>query len=105
MFSAFLRLLTLAALAMMPFGMAASASPAHHSAAAASAAHCDEQPGEPAQDTRDPAGCTAGCSMFMAAPVTAGEGLAGISEPALLPIATSSPSLPPETATPPPKHS
>ena len=103
----FLRLLTLAALALMPFGMgAASASPADRAPAAAMAGHCDEGHGQPADDVGDRmSGCTAGCAMALAEPVAA-------SAPDPLPremMAEAAASvwmnLPPETATPPPKHS
>ena len=106
MFTALLRLLALAALVVMPFGMsAASAGPAHHAPAAAAAGHCDEQGGQPAEDPGDRlAGCTAGCSMFIAeiappeAPIVLlGQAMTGMVEQRWS-------SLPPETATPPPKH-
>ena len=102
-----LKLLTLAALALMPFGMgAASAVPVHHAAAAAGAGHCDEQGGEPAGQSRDQAtDCAVSCSMLALAE-------ARIQEPVQTPrIALARPvlergtGLHPDTATPPPKHS
>ena len=106
MFTAFLRLLTLVALVVMPFGMsAASAGPAPHAPAAATAGHCDEQGGQPAEDPGDRlAGCTAGCSMFIAEIAPAEAPVAIGAQSLVRPIARRWSSLPPETATPPPKR-
>ena len=106
MLAALLRLLTVAALALMPLGMAtASASPTRHAPAAAGQGHCDDQGGQPSDESRDPlAGCAGGCSMFLAAQDRADELVAAL---ALLTVASPAQrwvSLPPETATPPPKR-
>lgn len=105
MFTAFLRLLAVVALVVMPFGMsAASAGPAHHAPAAAPAGHCDEQGNQPVEDPGDRLdGCTAGCSMFMADSAPADKAIELIGEAVAGPIAQRWSSLPPETATPPPK--
>ena len=105
MLAAILRLLTMAALAMMPIGMAsAGAGPVHHAPSAASAGHCDDQDGQPAEERRDGLpGCTAGCSMFMADLASADAPLAVLGQLTPLPPARRWLSLPPETATPPPK--
>ena len=106
MFTAFLRLLAVVALVAMPFGMsAASAGPAHHAPAEATAGHCDEQGGQPAEDPGDRlAGCTASCSMFMADIAAAEAPVALAAQSKVRPIARHWSSLPPETATPPPKR-
>jgi hypothetical protein len=104
MIAAFLRLLTVAGLALMPFSMAAaSTAPSHHAPAFASAGDCDNQDGQPSQEKRDSlAGCSAGCSMFMAEQVSTKAPIFAATTKASGPLVTIWPSLPPETATPPP---
>lgn len=102
-----LKLLTLIALALLPFGMgAANAAPTHHAPAAAPAQHCDDHDGQPAEQSRDEAmECAVSCSMLAVAEAHVEE----------LPVAhliLTAPALPkhgaglhPDTATPPPKLS
>ena len=100
-----LRLLSLLALVLMPFGMsAANAAPAHHAAAAAAAQHCDDPGGQPAEQSRDAAmDCAVSCSMLAIAQAQVEE------LPAAHPILTAprlaerGAGLHPDTATPPPK--
>ena len=106
MLAAILRLLTIAALALMPFGMAAASAavPVHHPQASSSAGHCDDQDGEPSRESQDPLpGCSAGCSMFMAEKEPTPETIVAASQSTAASIARRWSSLPPETATPPPK--
>ena len=102
-----LRLLTLVALVLMPFGMgAAIAGPVHHSPAAASAGHCDEPVGEPAEPSRDGAmDCLVSCSMVALAEVQIDEPTPALHVPAARPLAERGAGLHPDPATPPPKHS
>lgn len=102
-----LKLLTLLALALMPFGMsAASATSTHHAPAASAPGHCEEQDGLPQEQIPDQfTGCTAACSMFMGEEARLGDGLPLIGPPVSRPIAPRWASLHPETATPPPKLS
>jgi hypothetical protein len=105
MLAALLRLLTAAALALMPFGMAAaSVSPAQH-APAASSAHCDKQGSKPSEETPADglAGCTAGCSMFIAEISAARGPVQAMAQIADGPREERWTNLPAETATPPPK--
>ncbi len=102
-----LRLLTLLALVLMPFGMgAASAVPVHHAAAAADAGHCDEQGGEPAGQSREQASdCAVSCSMLALAEARI---QAPVQTPRMAlarPLLERGTGLHPDTATPPPKHS
>ena len=101
-----LKLLTLIALALMPFGMgAAMAGPAHHPASTASAGHCDEQGGQPAGDRSSIApDCTA-CSMAIVAQARVHVPAAAARVPAARPFPVRGIGLHPETATPPPKSS
>jgi hypothetical protein len=100
-----IRLLTLAALALMPFGMsAAAAGPAPHAAAPPAAGPCDEQGGRASDESADrPAGCSAGCPMFVADLVPTAAPLVAVGQTPAPPLAGRWLSLPPETATPPPK--
>ncbi|HEU5286334.1 MAG TPA: hypothetical protein VFU20_07485 [Sphingomicrobium sp.] len=103
-----LRLLTLAALLLMPFGMqTASATPVHHASAAATAAgHCDEQGGQPAGRSPDQAvDCAMACSMLAAAEIRAGDAVPIRGLPLQRPLADPGAGLHPDTATPPPKLS
>ena len=107
MLAALLRLLTVAALALMPVGMAsASAGPLHHAPSGAGAGHCDDQDGQPAEQPRDLLpGCTAGCSMLVADLACADAPAAVLAQLTVAPPPRLWLSLPPETATPPPKPS
>ena len=102
-----LRLLTLAALVLMPFGMgAASAGPIHHAPAAVGAGHCDEPGGEPAGQSRDQAtDCAVSCSMLALADARIDEPVQAPRVPPARPLLERGTGLHPDTATPPPKHS
>src|SRR5688572_20627404 len=105
--AAILRLLTLAALVLMPFGMsaAASAAPIHHAPAAVSAGHCDER-GEPAGQSRDQAtDCAVSCSMLALAEARIQEPVQAPPIAPARPLLERGTGLHPDTATPPPKHS
>ena len=102
-----LRLLTLLALVLMPFGMgAANAVPSHDAPAAATAQHCDEHGSRPTDQSRDEAmDCAVSCSMLAVAE-------AQVEEPAVAHAILTAPllaergtGLHPDTATPPPKLS
>jgi hypothetical protein len=102
-----LRLLTLLALVLLPFGMGtAGAMPTHHAPAAATAQHCDERGGQPAEQSRDEVmDCAVSCSMLAVAEVQVEE--LSVAQPVLIapPIAERHGGLHPDTATPPPKLS
>ena len=103
-----LRLMTLVALLLMPFGMgAANASPAHHAPAPAAAAqHCDDHGGQPAEQSPDVAmDCAISCSMLSAAETNI-DGLT-MALPVInaRPLAERDAGLHPDTTTPPPKLS
>lgn len=102
-----LRLLTLISLVLMPFGMsAASAGPAHHAPAAATAQHCDEQGGQPAKASPDQAlDCAMACSMLVAAEARVEEPAPALRLPAAWLFIERAAGLHPDTATPPPKLS
>ena len=102
-----LRLMTLLALALMPFGMSAgSAAPGHHHAPGATAAgHCNESKRPDNQSPANAADCAISCSMLLSAQ-------ASVEDPApLVPLLPAWPpayrqtGLHPDTATPPPKVS
>jgi hypothetical protein len=103
MIAAFLRVLVLAAMMLMPLGMPAAAASAP-SAAAASAGHCtddhQQQPEGPAESQLHCAACAA-----LPAPA-AGEACAyrPAAEPLVAAQATAHRSLEPEIITPPPKR-
>ena len=101
-----LRVLTLVALVLMPFGMgAAMAGQAHHAPAAASAEHCSEQSGEPGgKSTKISVDCIA-CSMTITTQARLREPASAVPLPAARPLAERGTGLHPETATPPPKIS
>ena len=100
-----LRLMTLLALALMPFGMGvASAAPVHHAPSAATA--CDEHGGQPAKASPDQAlDCAMACSMLVAAEARVEEPAPLIRLPAAGLLIERAAGLHPETATPPPKLS
>jgi hypothetical protein len=102
-----LRLLTLLALVLMPFGMAtAGAMPAHHAPAAATAEHCDGHDGQPAEQTRDQSmDCAISCSMLAIAQVDVEGPSAARPVPTARPLVQPHAGVPPDTATPPPKLS
>ncbi|MBA3510381.1 hypothetical protein [Sphingomonas sp.] len=104
MSSMVMRLLTLVALVLMPFGMgAASAVPAAHAPAAA---HCEDQGSEPAERSSDQAiDCAMACSMVATAEPRTGEAVSNRRLPADRPLAQQGTGLHPDTATPPPKPS
>ena len=99
-----LKLFTLLALALLPFGMSnAGAAPAHH-APAASGAHCDDHGGQPAEQSRDEAmDCAVSCSMLAVAQAQVNE--PPVDHPILTAprLAQRGAGLHPDTATPPPK--
>jgi hypothetical protein len=102
-----LRLFTLLALVLMPFGMgAANAAPAHHAAAAVAPQHCDDQGGQPAEQSRDEVmDCAVSCSMLAVAQAHVEE--PPVANPTLTTprLAKRGAGLHPDTATPPPKLS
>lgn len=100
-----LRLLTLFALLLMPFGMAAASSApvAGHHSSAMPTEHCDDQPGE-----KQSGGAVAKCAMPCAAALPAADLAPADQQP--VPRARSRPPIEPrlagilmEIATPPPK--
>ena len=105
MLAALLRWLTVTALALMPFGMpAASAAPVHHAPTAAGTGHCDQKSNKASDESPDGvAGCTAGCSMFIAELSPFALPAAHHNAMADRQPAQRWTSLPAETATPPPK--
>ncbi len=102
-----LRLLTLLALVLMPFGMGvASAAPVHHTPAAATEGHCDEHGGTPAKTSPDEAiDCAMACSMLLIAAADINEPMPTVRQGAGHLLAERSTGLHPDTATPPPKLS
>ena len=106
MLAGLLRMLTLAALAIMPFGMgAASASPAQHATASAGAGHCDDEGKKPSRDQSDGmAGCSASCSTLIADQLPVSGPVLAPDQLADRPLARRWTSMPAETATPPPKQ-
>ncbi len=102
-----LKLLTLLALVLLPFGMgAAGATPAYHAQEAMSAKHCDEKGGQPAEHSRDEAmDCAVSCSMVAVAEAQV-ERLP-VAHPMLTAplLSERGAGLHPDTATPPPKLS
>ena len=104
MSSTVMRLLTLVALVLMPFGMdAASAVPAAHAPAAS---HCEDQGSQPAEHSRHQAvDCAMACSMVATAEARTGEAIPSHHLAADRPIAQRGTGLHPDTATPPPKRS
>ena len=102
-----LRLLTLVALVLMPFGMGpASANPVHEAPPAVSAGHCDEPGGQPVKESSGQAiDCAMVCSMLAA--TGAGVAAPGTHPPLPIgwPLAERGSGLHPDTVTPPPKFS
>ena len=99
-----LRVLTLIALVLMPFGMgAASAVPVHDAPAAS---HCEDQGSQPAEPSSDQVvDCAMACSMVATAEPRTGESVPNHRLPADRPLAERGTGLHPDTATPPPKRS
>ncbi len=102
-----LRLLTLLALVLMPFGMgAASAAAGNAAPAAATAQHCDDHGGQPTKTSRDDAmSCAIACSMLVVAEAGVDAPAPDVREPAARPLAERGAGVHPDTATPPPKLS
>ncbi len=102
-----IRLLTLAALALMPFGMqAASARPVQHGPAAGAAGHCDERDGQPAGHSPDRGiDCTMACSILTGAEAGVENPAPTLGLPPRRPLPERGAGLHPDTATPPPKLS
>ena len=102
-----LRVLTLVALVLMPFGMSAAiGAQAQHAPEHAAQSHCDDQRGQPAKSIPDQtAGCTAACSMLIADHAEVDGPVVAVRPENAGPIAKRWTSHPPETATPPPKPS
>lgn len=102
-----LRLLTLLALVLMPFGMgAADAAPARDAPAASAAQHCDGHGSQPTDQSRDAAmDCAVSCSMLAVAQAELDE--LPVDHPILTTprLAERAVGLHPDTATPPPKRS
>ncbi|WP_310468177.1 hypothetical protein [Sphingomonas sp.] len=101
-----IKLLTLIALAMMPFGMAApaAAQPAGHHAAAAADVHCPDPAGD--RDSQAPKSneCAMTCAAIVAPEFVASPAPALNPPPAVRPLAQRGSGLHPEAATPPPKR-
>ena len=107
MFAEVLRLLTLLALILMPFGMsAANAAPVSHQPAGAFVGHCDEHGSQPAETPPDSmADCATACSMLVTAGARIDEPNPTIREVIARPLSERSNGLHPDIATPPPKFS
>ena len=102
-----LKLLTLMALLLMPFGMgAAGAAPVHHAPATATSGHCDEPAGQPAEHCPDQAvDCATACSMLATAEARSDEAVPSLHLQIDRPLAARSTAVHPDIATPPPKRS
>jgi hypothetical protein len=99
------KLLLIAAMLLMPLGMAAPAAAASHHAPAASSAmgHCPDQ-GSPDQRQGGVSECTMACaSALPATAAPAGELLAPVAAPNVRFLSKPLTGLHPETATPPPR--
>jgi hypothetical protein len=97
------KLLLIAAILFMPFGMAAPAAAAEHHAPASAMSHC---PDEGAPDQRDSTSgeCTMGCASALPALARSnGPFLAPTAAPSARVLAGPLAGLHPETATPPPR--
>lgn len=96
------KLLLIAAILLMPFGMAAPAAAVEHHAAASAESHCPE---EGTVDQRHSGGeCTMACaSTLPAIDQGGGQLLAPVAAPTLRVLAAPLTGLHPETATPPPR--
>ena len=101
------KLLTLLALVLMPLGMgAAGAMPAHHAPQAATAQHCNEHGGQPADQSRDQSmDCAISCSMLAIAEFQVEAPPVARPVPTAQALAEPGAGLHPDTATPPPKLS
>jgi hypothetical protein len=104
------RLLTLVALVIMPFGMtAASAKSGHHAPAIATAQHSDGhdghggRPAEPAPE--EAIDCAIACSMLMIAEARIAQPAPAVRLPVKPPLLEVGSGLHPAPAIPPPKHS
>jgi hypothetical protein len=106
MFAVILRLLTLLALALMPFGMgAAMAAPVHHPSAAM-AQHCGEYGGQPDNKAaKHSADCTVACSGLLAAETAVADPPPAVRMQPARPLAELGTGFQPDIATPPPKRS
>ena len=100
-----LRLLTLVALVLMPFGMGtAIAAPVYHAPASVSAAHCEDERREPVdQSTEQAIDCAMACSMVATAETGVDEPSPDLRLVMARPLAERGSDLHPDTATPPPK--
>lgn len=100
------KLLTIAALMLMPFGMsAAMAAPVDHTSAA-TAEQCGDHGGQPVEkSTKQLADCAMACSMLMAAETRIKELAPAVRLAPARPFAERGTGLHPDTATPPPKPS
>ena len=100
-----LRLLTLVALVLLPFGMGtANAAPAHHAPMASTAGHCDEQGSQPHEQPSDQAiDCAMACSMMATTEAGLDEPDFHVRRTPVRPLAERGTGLHPDTATPPPK--
>lgn len=106
MATAVLRLLTLFALVLMPFGMAAAPAmgqpmPAHH--ATSSTGHCDEQPEQGQGPASKQMNCAAMCTAIPAADVPSPLLLLKPIAPRSIALAAPFVGVEPEIATPPPR--
>jgi hypothetical protein len=101
-----LRLLTLAAVLLMPLGMAEALATAHDSAhAGMPMQHCPDQGSKP-ESKGALAECTMACSAALPAQEAARQGTPQIAPMPIVPAAAQVlHGLHPDTATPPPKHS
>ena len=101
------KLLTLLALVLMPLGMGtAGAMPAHHAPETAIVEHCDEDGGQPADQTRDQSmDCAISCSMLAVAEVQVDSPSVARPVPTARLLVHPDAGLHPDTATPPPKLS
>ena len=101
-----LRLLSLLALLAMPFGMEMAGAAPQQPAPVASAEHCGQHGGQPADEpVKHSADCTMGCSMLVAAELQVADPAPRVRLPAQRPLGERGTGLHPETATPPPKFS
>jgi hypothetical protein len=105
MYAAILKLFTLVALALLPFGMsAAMAAPVDYTAAMSQ--DCDHHGGQPAEkSTQQSADCAIACSMLIPADTRLDEPLPAARLPAARLLVESGAGIHPEIATPPPKLS
>ena len=99
-----LKLMSLLALVLMPFGMSAAMAAPGHQPTAATAEHCGEHGGQPAEKSpKQSAACAVACSMLIAAETPMDEPAPAVRLPPARPLAERGTGLHPDTATPPPK--